>query len=99
MAIMVVVVTLAPMAPSLAPTRVVRLRVVEARQVANMPAGLITITNTSTIAGYYCLKGMPDSGWSIMLNAYLNNSFIIQDIIGSETPIPPPILANYATNI
>jgi hypothetical protein len=96
--IMVVLVALlAPLAP--VPTRVVRLRVVEVRQVANMPAGLITTTNTNAIAGYYCLRGMPGSGWSIMLNAYLNNGFAIQDIIGSMTPIPLPIITNYATNI
>jgi hypothetical protein len=87
------------MAPGLTPTQAVRLRVVEVRQVANMPAGLVTTTNTSAITGYYCLKGIPGSGWSIMLNAYLNNGFVIQDIIGSMTPIPLPILTNYITNI
>ena len=95
----IVLALLAPLAPGLAPTQAVRLRVVKTSLVANMPAGLITITNTSAIAGYYCMRGMPGSGWSIMLNAYLNNGIIIQDIIGSMTPTPLPILANYATNI
>jgi len=90
---------LAPLAPGLAPTRAVRLRVVESSLVANMPAGLVTITSTGAVAGYYCMRGMPGFGWSIMLNAYLNNGFIIQDIIGSMAPIPLPILAGYATNI
>jgi len=97
--ITVVLALLAPMAPLLIHNQVVRLRVVKTSLVANMPTGLITVTNTSAVAGYYCVKGMPGSGWSIMLNAYLNNGFIIQDIIGSMTPIPLPILANYATNI
>jgi hypothetical protein len=95
--IAIVLALLAPMTPGLAPT--VRLRVVEASLVANSAIGLITTTRTSAIAGYYCLKGIPSSGWSIMLNAYLNNGLMIQDIIGSMTPIPLPILASYATNI
>jgi len=95
----VVVLALLPMAPGLAPTRAVRLGVVEAVKVTNNPAGLVAITRAGAIAGYYCMRGMPGSGWSIMLNAYLNNGLIIQDIIGSMTPTPLPILANYATNI
>jgi len=97
--VITVLALLASMAPGLAPTRAVRLRVVKTSLVSNMPTGLVTITNTSSIAGYYCLRGMTGSGWSIMLNAYLNNGLIIQDIIGSMTPIPLPIIANYATNI
>jgi len=97
--VIMVLALLASMAPGLAPTRAVRLRVVRTSLVSNMPAGLVTITRTSAVAGYYCLRGMTGSGWSIMLNAYLNNGFIIQDIIGSMTPIPLPIIANYATNI
>jgi len=80
-----VVLALLPMAPLLTQTQAPRLRVVKTSLVANMPAGLITITNTSAIAGYYCMRGMPSSGWSIMLNAYLNNGLIIQDITGSMT--------------
>jgi hypothetical protein len=97
--VVVVLVLLAPMAPLLTQTQATRLRVVKTSLVANMPAGVISIVNTRAIAGYYCLKGMPGSGWSIMLNAYLNNGLIIQDIIGSMTPTPLPILANYVTNI
>jgi hypothetical protein len=97
--VVVVLVLLAPMAPGLAPTRAVRLRVVKTSLVANMPAGLVAITRAGAIAGYYCMRGMPGFGWSIMLNAYLNNGLIIQDIIGSMTPTPLPILANYVTNI
>jgi hypothetical protein len=97
--VVMVLVLLAPMVPLLTQTQAVRLRVVESSLVANMPAGLVAITRAGAIAGYYCLRGMPGSGWSIMLNAYLNNGLIIQDIIGSMTPTPLPILANYATNI
>jgi len=97
--VVVVLVLLAPMAPGLAPTRAVRLGVVETVKVTNNPAGLVAITRAGAIAGYYCMRGMPGFGWSIMLNAYLNNGLVIQDIIGSMTPTPLPILANYVTNI
>jgi hypothetical protein len=95
-----ITVIMAPMAVTLAPTQAPRLRAVETSLITNKPTGLMAYTGpTSAIAGYYCMRGMPGSGWSIMLNAYLNNTLVIQDIIGSVTPIPLPILANYITNI
>jgi len=98
--ILAITVIMAPMASTLAPTQAVRLRAVETSLITNKPTGLMAYTGpTSAIAGYYCMRGMPSSGWSIMLNAYLNNAFIIQDIIDSVTPIPLPIFANYITNI
>jgi hypothetical protein len=97
--ILTITVITAPMAVTLAPTQAPRLRAVETSLITNKPTGLASIVNTSAIAGYYCMRGMPSSGWSIMLNAYLNNAFIIQDIIGSTTPIPLPIFTNYITNI
>jgi hypothetical protein len=98
--ILTITVITAPMAVTLAPTQAVRLRAVETSLITNKPTGLMAYTGpTSAVAGYYCLHGVMGSGWSIMLNAYLNNAYIIQDIIGSTIPIPLPILANYITNI
>jgi hypothetical protein len=98
--ILTITVIMAPMAVTLAPTQTVRLRAVETSLITNKPTGLMAYTGpTSAVAGYYCMRGMPGSGWSIMLNAYLNNSYIIQDIIGSTIPIPLPIFTNYITNI
>jgi len=97
--ILTIMVIMAPMAVTLAPIQAPRLRAVETSLITNKPTGLASIVNTRAIAGYYCMRGMPSSGWSIMLNAYLNNAFIIQDIIGSVTPIPLPIFTNYITNI
>jgi hypothetical protein len=97
--ILTITVIMAPMAVTLAPTQAVRLKAVKTSLVTNKPTGLASIVNTSAIAGYYCMRGIPSSGWSIMLNAYLSNAYIIQDIIGSVTPIPLPIFTNYITNI
>jgi len=98
--ILTIMVIMAPMAVTLAPNQAMKLRAVETSLITNKPTGLMAYTGpTSAIAGYYCMRGVPGSGWSIMLNAYLNNAFIIQDIIGSEFPIPLPIFTNYITNI
>jgi hypothetical protein len=96
----VVAVTLTPMAPMLTPTHARVLPTVNTSLVEGRPVGLMAYTGpTWAVAGYYCMRGIPGSGWSIMLNAYLNNGFVIQDIIGSEFPIPLPIFTNYVTNI
>jgi len=98
LALTVVVITLAPMAPMLAPTHAKVLPTVNTSLVEGRPVGLMAYTGpTSAVAGYYCLHGLPGSGWGIMLNAYLNNTLVIQDITASEFPIP--IITIYATNI
>jgi len=98
--ILTITVIMAPMAVTLAPTQAIRLEAVKTSIITNKPTGLMAYTGpTWAITGYYCMRGMPSSGWSIMLNAYLNNAYIIQDIIGSEFPIPLPIFTSYITNI
>jgi len=98
--ILTITVIVAPMAVTLTPNQAMRLEAVKTSLINNKPTGLMAYTGpTWAVAGYYCLHGMMDSGWSIMLNAYLSNAYIIQDIIGSVTPVPLPIFANYITNI
>jgi hypothetical protein len=96
--ILTIMVIMAPMAPMLAPTHARVLPAVNTSLVEGRPVGLMAYTGpTSAVAGYYCIHGLPNSGWSIMLNAYLNNTLVIQDIAASEFPIP--IITSYATNI
>jgi hypothetical protein len=98
LALTVVVVALAPMVPMLTPTNARVLSTVNVSLVEGRPVGLMAYTGpTNAVAGYYCLHGLPGSGWGIMLNAYLNNTLVIQDIAASEFPIP--IITIYATNI
>jgi len=94
----VVVIALMPMAPMLTPTHARVLPAVNTSLVEGRSVGLMAYTgSTSAVAGYCCIHGLPNSGWSIMLNAYLNNTLVIQDIAASEFPIP--VITSYATNI
>lgn len=94
----VIVIALTPIAPMLTPTHARVLPTLNTSLIEGKPVGLMARTGpTSAVAGYYCLHGVPGSGWSIMLNVYLNNSYIIQDITASEFPIP--IITSYVTNI
>ena len=94
----VAVIALTPIAPMFTPIHARVLPAINASLVEGMPVGLMAYTGpTSAVAGYYCIHGLPGSGWSIMLNAYLNNTLVIQDIAASEFPIP--IITSYATNI
>ncbi len=98
LALAVAVVVLTPMAPVLAPINARVLPAVNTSLVVGRSVGLMAYTGpTSAVAGYYCLHGLPGSGWSIMLNAYLNNALVVQDIAASEFPIP--VITSYATNI
>jgi len=98
LAFAVIMIILAPMAPMLAPIHARVLPAVNISLVEGRSVGLMAYTGpTGAVAGYYCIHGLPGSGWSIMLNAYLNNTLVIQDIAASGFPIP--IITSYATNI
>lgn len=94
----VVVIALTPIVPMLTPTNARVLPTVNTSLIVGRPVGLMAYTGpTSAVAGYYCLHGLPGSGWSIMLNTYLNNALVVQDIAASEFPIP--VITSYVTNI
>jgi len=95
--------TLAPLAPMLLPTGGVKLRATPF-YTANEAAGFMALVNSTAVAGYYCVRGFPSTGWSVMLNAYLANSSgnitdIIQDVITSITPVPTLFTSVYSSNV
>jgi hypothetical protein len=71
--------------------------------ITNEPAGFKALVNTTAVAGYYCVKGFPGTGWSVMLNAYLANAsgiaYITQDFIITTTPVPTLLTSAYASNV
>jgi hypothetical protein len=68
--------------------------------VTNQPAGLYyNGPETTALAGYYCIEGINSSnGYSIQLNALLNNGLWIQNTYGSvsNTSTSP---TNFETNV
>lgn len=93
---------LAPLAPMLVPTGGSRLSATPF-YITNEPAGFRALVNTTAVAGYYCVKGFPGTGWSVILNAYLTNAsgiaYITQDFIVSTTPVPTLLTSVYASNV
>ncbi len=67
--------------------------------VVDNPAGVAAVLNTTAVAGYYCVRAFPSSGWSVMLNAYLPNNTVVQDIVVSATPIPTLLTSFYVSNV
>jgi hypothetical protein len=66
--------------------------------VTNQAAGLAyNGPETTAIAGYYCIEGINSSnGYSIQLNALLNNGLFIQDVYGS---VPGAVSPFFWTNV
>lgn len=94
--------TLAPLAPMLLPTGGSRLPATPF-YITNEPAGFKALVNTTAVAGYYCVRGLPSTGWGVFLNAYLANAsgvaYIAQVFIVSTTPVPSLLTSAYASNV
>jgi hypothetical protein len=93
---------LAPLAPMLVPTGGPRLPATPL-YITNEPAGFKALVNTTAVAGYYCVRGLPSTGWGVFLNAYLANAsgiaYIAQVFIVSTTPVPTLLTSAYASNV
>ncbi len=93
---------LAPLAPILLPTGGSRLPAASF-YIANEAAGFRAIVNATAVAGYYCVRGLPATGWSVILNAYLANAsgitYIAQAFVVSTTPVPTLLTSAYSSNV
>ncbi|MDT7969240.1 MAG: hypothetical protein RQ842_01655 [Vulcanisaeta sp.] len=97
--VLAVVLLVMPLLTALISTPGTRLNATGVELVVDNPAGAAAVLNTTAVAGYYCVRAFPSSGWSIMLNAYLPNSVVVQDIMLSVTPIPTLLTSFYDSNV
>jgi hypothetical protein len=100
---LVVVFLMAPLLTTLVNTPATRLPTADVEFVVDSPAGFRALVNTTAVTGYYCVKGFPGTGWSVVLNAYLFNgtgiTYIAQDFIVSTTPVPTLLTSAYDSNV
>jgi hypothetical protein len=99
---LVVVLLMAPLLMTLVNTPATRLPTTDVEFVTDSPAGFKALVNTTAVAGYYCVRGFANTGWSVMLNAYLANAsgtYITQDFIVSMTPVPTLLTSVYDSNV
>jgi hypothetical protein len=100
--IVFVLLLIAPLMPALVPTGGTRLPATPF-YVTNEAAGFRALVNTTAVAGYYCVRGFPSTGWSVLLNAYLANAsgitYIAQVFIVSTTPVPTLLTSVYSSNV
>jgi hypothetical protein len=100
---LVVVFLMAPLLTTLVNTPAARLPTAGVEFVVDSPAGFRAFVNSTAVAGYYCVRGFPNTGWSVMLNAYLADAsgiaYIAQDFIVSMTPVPTLLTTAYDSNV
>jgi len=97
--VLAVVLLVMPLLTALISTPGTRLPAAGVGLVVDNPAGAAAVLNTTAVAGYYCVRVFPSSGWSVMLNAYLTNNAVVQDIMLSATPIPTLFTSFYDSNV
>ena len=97
--VLAVVLLVMPLLTALISTPGTRLPTAGVGSVADSPVGAAAVLNTTAVAGYYCVRAFPSSGWSVMLNAYLPNNTVVQDIMLSVTPIPTLLTSFYDSNV
>lgn len=100
--IVLVLLPIAPLTPVLLPTGGSRLPTTPF-YITNEAAGFRASVDTTAVAGYYCVRGLPATGWGVFLNAYLANAsgvaYIAQAFIVSTTPVPTLLTSVYASNV
>jgi hypothetical protein len=100
---LVVVFLMAPLLTTLVNTPTTKLPTADVEFVVDSPAGFRALVNTTAVAGYYCVRGLPGTGWGVMLNAYLANAsgiaYITQVFIVSTTPVPTLLTSAYDSNV
>lgn len=97
--VLAVVLLVMPLLTALISTPGTRLPPADVEFVVDSPVGAVAVLNTTAVAGYYCVRAFPSSGWSVMLNAYLPNNTVVQDIMLSVTQIPTLLTSFYDSNV
>ncbi len=97
--VLAVVLLVMPLLTALISTPSTKLPTADVELVVDSPVDAAAVLNTTAVAGYYCVRAFPSSGWSVMLNAYLPNNAVVQDIMLSVTPIPTLFTAFYDSNV